>query len=273
MRYGIDVSQHQLEYGEIVARVRYAEEVGFDGAWVFDHFSSLYGDPAGPCLEGWTLLSALAASTTRIRLGILVTGITHRHPSVLATEIVTVDHVSNGRVEAGFGAAWNEREHRSLGIPFPTTKERMQRLEDAVEIFRRLTTGEVVSYEGRHFSLDKARYRPRPVQRPHPPIWIGANRPQLGLPLVGRQADAWHGWGGGYAGKWEVVRRSAEKAGRDPEQILRSSSLSISEPWAEVRRAHRQHVLNGVSYLIVDWPSEGRERLEEFVATVMPDLD
>ncbi|MDP3984196.1 MAG: LLM class flavin-dependent oxidoreductase, partial [Acidimicrobiia bacterium] len=144
--------------------------------------------------------------------------------------------------------------------------------EDAIEIFRRLTTGERVSYEGRHFSLDQAQYRPMPLQRPHPPIWIGANRPQLGLPLVGRQADVWHGWGDGYAEKWDVVRRSAEKAGRDPEQIVRSSSLSISEPWPEVRKRFEQHVGNGVSYVVVEWPSEGRKRLEEFIDKVLPDL-
>ena len=212
MKFGLDIAQHQLSFSELLARVRFAEEAGFDGAWIFDHFTALYGDRSGPCLEAWTLLAALAAHTTRIRLGPLVTGVTHRHPSVFTTEVVTVDHVSGGRVECGLGAAWNEREHRTLGIPFPSIKERMQRLEETIEIFRLLTTGEPVSYDGRHYRLDGARYRPVPVQRPHPPIWIGANGPQLGLPLVGRQADVWHGWGDGYARKWEVVARSAEKA-------------------------------------------------------------
>jgi F420-dependent oxidoreductase-like protein len=272
MKFGLDVSQHQLTFDEILARVRFAEDGGFDGAWVFDHFTPLYGDRGGPCLEAWTLLGALAAHTTRIRLGPLVTGITHRHPSVLTTEIVTVDHVSGGRVECGLGAAWNEAEHRSLGISFPSTKERMERLEDSIEIFRLLTTGEPISYQGRHYTLDGAQYRPVPVQQPHPPIWIGANGPKLGLPLVGRQADAWHSWGDEYAKKWEIVRRSAEKAGRDPEQIVRSSSLSISEPWDQVRKSYEQHVADRVSYLIVEWPSEGRQRLDEFMEKVLPDL-
>jgi alkanesulfonate monooxygenase SsuD/methylene tetrahydromethanopterin reductase-like flavin-dependent oxidoreductase (luciferase family) len=272
MKFGLDVAQHQLGFEEILSRVRLAEEAGFNGAWVFDHFSALYGDRNGPCLEAWTLLGALAAHTTRIRLGPLVTGITHRHPSVLTTEIVTVDHVSGGRVEAGLGAAWNQREHRSLGIAFPPTKERMQRLEETIEIFRLLTSGEEVSFQGRHYQLEGARYRPPPVQRPHPPIWIGANGPQLGLPLAGRQADVWHGWGEDYAGKWEVVLRSAEKAGRDPDTIVRSTSLSISEPWAEVRQSFDQYQKNGVSYVIVEWPTEGRGRLEEFIEKVMPDL-
>jgi F420-dependent oxidoreductase-like protein len=272
MRFGLDVSQHQLTYDEILARVRYGEEAGFEGAWIFDHFSPLYGDPAGPCLEAWSLLGALAASTERIRLGTLVTGITHRHPSVLTAEIVTVDHVSRGRVECGLGAAWNEQEHRSLGIPFPSTRERMERLEEAIQIYRLLTSGERVSFAGRHYQLDGARYRPEPVQRPHPPLWIGANGHRRGLPLVGRQADAWHGWSRDYREKWEVVRAAAEGAGRDPDSILRSSSLSLSAPWEEVRRAYQRHLDNGVQYLVVSWPTEGWKRLEEFVAKVLPDL-
>ena len=96
MKFGLDVSQHQLTFEEILKRTRLAEDAGFDGAWVFDHFTPLYGDPGGPCLEAWTLLAALAARTSLIRLGTLVTGITYRHPSVLTTEIVTVDHVSGG---------------------------------------------------------------------------------------------------------------------------------------------------------------------------------
>ena len=114
MRLGLDVAQHHLEWDELLRRVRFAEEAGFDGAWVFDHFQALYGARRGPCMEAWTLLAALAASTERIRLGALVTGVTYRHPSILATEAVTVDQVSNGRLEMSLGAAWMEDEHREL---------------------------------------------------------------------------------------------------------------------------------------------------------------
>jgi len=103
MRFGIDISQHQLEWKQIVERFQFAEEAGFEGGWVFDHFKPLYDDPKGPCLEGWTLLAGLAALTRTIRLGTLVTGITYRHPSVLATEAVTVDQISNGRLGARTG--------------------------------------------------------------------------------------------------------------------------------------------------------------------------
>jgi alkanesulfonate monooxygenase SsuD/methylene tetrahydromethanopterin reductase-like flavin-dependent oxidoreductase (luciferase family) len=117
MRIGLDVAQHQLSWSELVERVQFAERAGFDGAWVFDHFTPLYGNRNGPCLEAWTLLAGLAAKTSRIRLGVLVTGITYRHPSILAIEAITVDHISNGRVELGVGAAWRQPEHEELGIP------------------------------------------------------------------------------------------------------------------------------------------------------------
>jgi alkanesulfonate monooxygenase SsuD/methylene tetrahydromethanopterin reductase-like flavin-dependent oxidoreductase (luciferase family) len=272
VRFGLDIAQHQLAWDEILERARFAEEAGFDGAWVFDHFTALYADPDGPCLEGWTLLAALGAATERIRLGTLVTGMTHRHPSVLATEVVTVDHVSGGRVECAVGAAWNVDEHRELGIGLPPMRERAERLEEGVQVLRLLMSGERVSFDGGHFRLNDALYRPAPVQRPHPPIWIGASGRELMLPIVGRQADVWHTWGGRYAEKWEVVRRAAEEAGRDPEAIARASSLSISEPWDEIRRRYDDHITNGVSYLVVEWPSEGRGRLDEFVERVLPDL-
>ena len=109
MRFGLDISQHQLTWEELLSRARFAEDLGFDGAWVFDHFKPLYGQRSGPCMEGWSLLAALAASTDRIRLGALVTGVTYRHPSILAAEAATVDNISKGRLEFAIGAAWHER--------------------------------------------------------------------------------------------------------------------------------------------------------------------
>ena len=114
MRIGIDVSQHQLEWPDLRQRVMWADEAGFDSAWVFDHFSALYGDPKGPCLEAWTLLAALGAVTNRVRLGALVTGVTYRHPSMLAAEVVTVDHVSEGRVKKPSGGyMWVQRSREN----------------------------------------------------------------------------------------------------------------------------------------------------------------
>jgi F420-dependent oxidoreductase-like protein len=275
MRFGLDVSQHHLSWAEIRDRALLAEEAGLDGVWVFDHFSALYADPDGPCLEGWTLLAALAAVTSRVRLGTLVTGMTHRHPSVLTTEVVTVDHVSDGRVECAIGAAWNVEEHTELGIEFGDRTWRADRLEEGVQVMKLLMTQDDVSFEGRIFRLDHATYRPRPVQRPHPPIWIGGEGRKRTLPIAGRYADVWHGWAENpreLAEINQIIDRSADEAGRDPKDILRASSLSISEPWDEVKRSYEWMRDGGIGYLVIDWPTEGQGRLEEFLADVVPTL-
>lgn len=274
MRVGMETSQHRVEWPELVARVRLAEEAGFDGAWIFDHFKPLYGEGPGPCLEGWTLLAGLAAATERIRLATLVTGITYRHPSLLAAEAVTVDHISGGRLELALGAAWFEEEHRQLGFDFPTAGERVELLEESIEVIRLLMTTDDATFEGRHARLEGATYRPRPVQRPCPPLWIGASGEQRMLPLVGRVADAWHCFAApdDMARKWAIVAAAAEAAGRDPASILRATNLSLSEPWDEVRRSAEAHRRAGVGYLVCSWPSEGQGRMEEFVEKVMPEL-
>jgi len=274
MRIGLDTAQHQLLWSELVERVQFAEAAGFDGAWVFDHFTPLYGDPNGPCLEGWTLLAGLAAVTSRIRLGVLVTGVTYRHPSILATEAITVDHISNGRLEIGMGAAWHQPEHEELGIPFPPIKERSERLEEGIEVMRLLMTKNRGNFNGRHYRLAEASYHPRPMQKPHPPIWIGAGGEQLMLPIVARQADAWHFSGSvdSLARKSRLLDQLAERAGRDPKAILRSASLSLSRPWDQVRHRAAQLRAAGFAYLIAEWPSEGKRRLDEFVEKVMPEL-
>jgi F420-dependent oxidoreductase-like protein len=274
MRFGIDVAQQRMEFGEIVDRVRLGEALGFDGAWGFDHFVPMYGEGPGNCFEGMTTLAALAAATTKIRLGLLVTGVTYRHPSIFASQAVTVDHASAGRLELALGAAWYDAEHRQLGLEFPPTARRFDRLQDELEILTRLFTGDVVSYDGAHFSLDNARMRPMPVQRPHPPIWIGGSGRRRTLPLVAKWADVWHTWGSPeqLAELGAEVDRLAEAAGRDPASILRASSLSLSEPWDEVRRSVVTLRDAGIGYLVCMWPGEGPARVEEFATSVLPEF-
>lgn len=275
MRLGLDLGQHQLTWPELLRRARLAEDAGFAGVWLFDHFKALYGDPAGPCLEGWTLLAALAASTERIRMGTLVTGVTHRPPFLLAAEALTVDHVSEGRLDLGVGAAWNAGEHRELGLDFPPAGERVDRLDEAVRMMKLLFTEDDVTFEGAHYRLRGATLRPRPVQQPHPPIWIGGSGERRMLPLVAREADVWHSSGEPLT---DLVRRSrlvddhAERAGRDPASIARASDLSLSQPWDRVRSQAADLAAAGFSYLVVGWPSEGEGRLAEFVERVMPEV-
>jgi F420-dependent oxidoreductase-like protein len=274
MRYGIDIAQQRLEWDELVHRARFADEAGFDGLWGFDHFKPMYGDSPGPTFEGMTYLAALSGVTSRIRLGLLVTGITYRHPSVLAAEAVTVDHASHGRLELALGAAWFEEEHRELGIDFPPLGRRIDRLEDALEMVTRLMTGETVSYSGRECSLAGARLLPRPVQQPHPPIWIGATGERRMLPLAARFADMWHAFGSeeDLRRKSALLDRLASEAGRDPASIGRATSLSLSGPLDEVARTAERWHAEGFSYLACGWPSEGQARVEEFVSQVLPRL-
>lgn len=274
MRIGVDCSQHQLTWDALANRVRFAEDLGFDGAWVFDHFKALYGDPGGPCLEGWTLLSALGAVTSRIRLGSLVTGVTYRHPSMLAMEAVTVDHVSKGRLELAVGAAWFEQEHRELGFDFPRPPERGRRLEEAIQVMKLLMTQDGASFDGRYYRLENASYHPRPVQQPHPPLWVGAGGEKVMLPIAGRHADVWHGFGHvtELDRKWRIVADAAEAAGRHPAAIVRSTSLSISESWDEIKATAASLREAGIGHVIASWPAEGEGRVEEFWQKVVPEL-
>src|SRR6266700_1483398 len=178
MRFGLDIAQQRMPWSEVAGRAQFDDRLGFDGVWGFDHFQPMYGKGRGETFEGVTTLAALSGVTTRIRLGLLVTGVTYRHPSVVAAQALTIDHASHGRLELSLGAAWFDKEHRELGIPFPSTAARFDLLEDALEIVQRLFTGDVVSYDGRVVSLQGAQLGPAPVQQPHPPIWIGGSGPR-----------------------------------------------------------------------------------------------
>ena len=222
MQFGIDVAQQRLDWDDLVTRARFGEECGFTGAWGFDHFQPMYGEGPGNCFEGMATLAALATATTRIRLGLLVTGVTYRHPSLFAAQAMTIDHASHGRLDLSFGAAWFEPEHRALGFEFPSTGARFDLLDDTLEIATRLMTGEPVSYDGTHVSLHDAQMRPAPVQQPHPPFWIGANGPKRGLPAAARWAD-----GGTRSRRPSTSNR------------CRSGSTSLPKPPVVTRRTSR----------------------------------
>src|SRR3979490_3377657 len=231
MRVGLDVLNQRMPLDEEMARVRFPHSLGFDGLWGFDHFQPMYGDGPGECFEGNTTLAALSGLTERVRLGLLVTGMTYRHPAVYAAEAITIDHASNGRLELAYGAAWFDKEHTELGIPFPPTKERIDAFEEAVQIVRGLLTTDDFTFEGRHFSTRGATLRPRPVQQPHPPIWVGASGEKRMMPIAARYADVWHSYGPPdyMAQKSQRVSEFAEAAGRDPSEITRAGSLSLDD--------------------------------------------
>jgi alkanesulfonate monooxygenase SsuD/methylene tetrahydromethanopterin reductase-like flavin-dependent oxidoreductase (luciferase family) len=271
MRFGLDVAQQRMPWDELVRRVQLAEELGFDGVWGFDHYQPMYGEGPGETFEGMTTLAALAGVTSRVRLGLLVTGVTYRHPSVFAAQAVTVDHASHGRLDLSLGAAWHDTEHHELGIPFPPLTERYALLEDTLEIVNRLFTGEVVSYDGRVVSLRDAQMRPVPVQQPRPPIWIGGSGPRRTLPLVAKYADVWHAFGSPNSLREasERIDQLAVEAGRDPSDILRAASLSLDDTDTARKFAGKWRDA-GCGYLVCGWPGEGDAQVERFAREVMP---
>jgi alkanesulfonate monooxygenase SsuD/methylene tetrahydromethanopterin reductase-like flavin-dependent oxidoreductase (luciferase family) len=273
VRIGLDVAQQRMSWDELVDRVCFAEALGFDDVWGFDHLQPMYGEGPGEAFEGMTTLAALAGLTSRVRLGLLVTGVTYRHPSVLAAQALTVDHASHGRLELALGSAWFHKEHHELGIPFPTTAERFDLLGDTLEIACRLFTGKVVSYHGARVSLRDAQLRPLPVQRPHPPIWIGGTGPRRTLPLVARYADAWHAGGtpSSRRGPNARIDELARAAGRDPATIMRATSLSLDDLDAARREGDAWREA-GYGYLVCGWPGAGRAQVEAFARDVLPGL-
>ena len=207
---------------------RLADQAGFDGVWDFDHFNSIGASATGPVFEGWTLLGAMAALTKRVRIGCMVTGVTYRHPAVLAKMAVTVDHLSNGRLDVGIGAAWAVNEHESLGIPFPPNGPRIRALREACVVMKRLWTEPRANYAGAQYRLTDAIGEPKPVQQPHPPLWIGGEGEKLLLRVVARHADVWNHTSNDPAKSARLTRVLDEHCaaiGRDPARIGRSVQL------------------------------------------------
>jgi alkanesulfonate monooxygenase SsuD/methylene tetrahydromethanopterin reductase-like flavin-dependent oxidoreductase (luciferase family) len=266
LRFGLDLAQQRMPWSELAARARFADGLGFDGIWGFDHFQPMYGEGPGECFEGNTTLAAWTGITENVRMGLLITGMTYRHPSVYAAEAITIDHASGGRLELAYGAAWFDKEHRELGIPFPPLKQRIDAFEEAVQIVRGLLTTDGFTFEGEHFRVHDATLRPRPVQQPHPPLWIGASGEKRMMPIAARYADVWHTWGSPESMREKSQRLSAmaDAAGRDPGEITRASSLSLEDDIDTIAANVDAWENAGIEYLVCGWPAEGRAPVERF---------
>ena len=184
--------QEGVSWDEWVALARACEESGLEGLFRSDHYAGLMGEEMRDSLDAWTQIAALGALTERIRLGTMVSPVTFRHPSLLAKAVVTADHVSGGRVELGMGAGWNVREHAAYGFRFPELAERLELLEEQVELVVRQWTEEVVDFDGRHYRLEGLRAVPKPVQSPRPPLILGGAAKPRTARLAARFADEYN---------------------------------------------------------------------------------
>jgi F420-dependent oxidoreductase-like protein len=218
------------------------EQAGFDSVWVMDHFWQLppLGGPTQPMLEAYTLLGGLAARTRRVKLGTLVTGVTYRNPALLAKMVTTLDIVSSGRAMLGLGAAWYEEEHDAFGFDFPSAGERLDRLEEALQICRAMFTEEAPSFAGKHYRIEKALNIPRPVRPNGPRIMVGGTGEKRTLRLVAQYADMCniHGSPDTIRHLLEVLRGHCADVGRDPSEITttRLGSLFLTSSAEEAEQ-------------------------------------
>jgi len=238
MRLGVHIVSFKSDEGPAaiaptLARVaRIVDDVGISSVSVMDHFFQMdqMAPAEDPMLEGYTTLGFLAAQTTTVRLGLLVSGVTYRHPGLLAKIVATLDVLSGGRAELGIGAAWYEREHRGLGVPFPPLAERFERLEEALQICLQMWDPENVgAYDGRHYQLAETLCSPAPISRPRPPIMIGGGGERKTLRLVAQYGDACNLFAAAapdVAHKLDVLRRHCDDVGRDYNTI-RTSILHV----------------------------------------------
>jgi F420-dependent oxidoreductase-like protein len=224
----------QATLPEVLEVWQRADELGYDSAWVPDHFYAGYGDPAGPCFEAWTVLAAAATRTRRIAIGPMVLGNTYRHPAVVANMAATLDHLAEGRLVLGLGAGWMQAEHDGYGIPLPPVRERLERLDEAASVIRLLLTEERPSFAGQYYRLDRALCEPKPYGGRRIPLLIGGGGEQRTLRVVARHADEWNGEVGptGMKRKLAILGEHCRAIGRDSGEIA-VSVLLRSEAEAE----------------------------------------
>jgi F420-dependent oxidoreductase-like protein len=206
--------------------------LGFDSFWVMDHFHqiSTVGKQEDPMLEGWTTISVLAGITSKIKLGTLVTGVIYRHPSVLAKMGATLDVLTKGRLFMGIGAAWNQEESLAYSIPFPPTKERLLRLEEAIQIIRKMWTEEpAATFSGKYYQISNAYCNPKPIQKPSPPIMIGGSGERYTLKIIAKYADACNLFGctETVKRKLSILNEHCKSVGRDYNSILKTKLAFI----------------------------------------------
>jgi F420-dependent oxidoreductase-like protein len=283
-RDDLPVAAPEQQWNFIRDQALRVETLGFDSVWFVDHLQPVV-DPRGPYFECWTAMAALAASTSRVRLGQMATCNAYRPPALLAKMAAGIDAMSDGRLDLGLGAGWFEAEHIAWGYDFPAAKVRIDRLEEAVAVILRLWASGAdapASYEGAHYRLDRVTMAPRPVQEPHPPLWIAGSGERRTLALVARHGD-WCNFNGpaaNVARKAEILADHCRRVGRDPTEIGISWKGDVviaadeRRVHAQVDRIRQQWLARGIAQFaddagfraghLVGTPDEVRARIAEY---------
>ena len=274
MRYAFSTSPQRCTWDWLIEVWRKADEIElFESGWTFDHFYPLFGDTTEDCLEGWISLTALLQETKRIRGGVLVTGMLYRHPAVLANMASTLDITSNGRLELGIGAGWNEEECEAYGIELGSMQERFDRFEEGMEVVTQLLNQDRSTFKGNWYSLQDAMNNPKGPQNPLP-ICIGGGGLRRTIPAVAKYA---HHWNYGtqtmsledFKMRHNVFLKACEKEGRDPEDILISTMLRYDgDAQATIQQA-REYEEAGVKLGIVSIPKDKSPEIVEEIAEIL----
>jgi len=280
--FGVQIEpQYGFSYKMILDIAEEAEALGFESLWVSDHFFMTSDSLGTPCLESWTTLAALARDTKALRLGTMVSAQSYRNPALLANIAASLDHISGGRLNFGIGAGWKEVEYRAYGYPYPKPAVRIRQMDEAVEIVKRMWTEDRATFRGRYYSVEDALCFPKPVQKPHIPIWIGGTG-NLTLGVAAKHADAvnfsWTLPPDMFEEKLEVLRTHCERAGRSYGDIRKSAGLMITMAETEeelngkLREQRRNRDTQYMRYLsrqrpnLVGLPEAVAEGIEEYVS-------
>lgn len=276
MKISFKTSQQETTWASLAEIWRLADDIDvYQGGWLFDHFYPLFTDNSLDCYEAWTLSAALASITNRLRIGHMVTSNTYRHPAVAANMVATLDHVSDGRFEFGFGAGWFEAEHEAYGIPLPPLTERFDRFDEALEVIDLLLTKPVADYDGEYYQLREAFCEPKPLQDPRPPFVIGGRGERRLLRSTARWADHYNYPMDDvvdFRYRLEVLHDHCADIGRDPAEIETSLQIRVYDvPEAAEQAAKAAQA--GADQVIFLLPPPSDINLLEPLATAAADLE
>ena len=262
VQFGFQSGQQNVSWERMSDFWRKADSWGYDSLWAFDHFYPIFTpDPAGPCMESWTLLSALSQQTKRARIGAMVNSNTYRNPCITAKMAATLDHISGGRLNLGMGAGWYELEHKSFGIDFKTIGMRLRALDEACQIIKGMFTQDKFSLDGKHYKVDDAVCNPKPLQKPHVPIMIGGRGEKTLLKIVAQHADMWNTT---FLNPEQmkqligIIERHGDTVGRNTDEIEKTIMMPLCY---KAPKEREQMIAGAVAAMTGGTPEQMRDRM------------